>query len=63
MAVTYLIRFAVKPDRVPRFLSLLNGVLDAMRAEATFREAILHEDPKTHPASCSTRPGKTTRTC
>jgi len=46
MAVTYLIRFAVKPDRVPRFLSLLNGVLDAMRAEATFREAILHEDPE-----------------
>jgi len=46
MAVTYLIRFAVKPDRVPRFLSLLNGVLDAMRVEATFHEAILHEDPE-----------------
>ena len=46
MAVTYLIRFAVKPDRVPRFLSLLNGVLDAMRAEVTFREAILHENPE-----------------
>lgn len=46
MPVTYLIRFTVIPEKQPRFLSLLEGVLDAMRAEPTFHEAILHRDPE-----------------
>ena len=45
MAVTYEIKFAVIPEQVPRFLALLEGVLDRMRSEANFREAILHRDP------------------
>ena len=43
--VTYLIMFDVLPDRRADFLRLLEGVLDAMRNEPTFREAILHSDP------------------
>lgn len=46
MAVTYLITFQVKPSQRERFLELLNGVLDAMRGEATFHEAVLHRDPQ-----------------
>jgi quinol monooxygenase YgiN len=46
MAVTYLIKFDVKPGQRERFLSLLTGVLDAMRNEATFRDAVLHRDPQ-----------------
>ena len=46
MPVTYLIRFDVVPAQRERFLTLLNGVLDAMRAEATFHEAVLHRDPQ-----------------
>jgi quinol monooxygenase YgiN len=45
MAVTYLIKFNVIPDQRARFLGLLAGVLDAMRSESTFHEAILHRDP------------------
>ena len=45
MSVTYLIRFQVRPEQRDRFLSLLNGVLDAMRHEASFRNAALHADP------------------
>lgn len=45
MAVTYVIRFQVKPDRRDQFLGLLEGVLDAMREEPAFREAVLHRDP------------------
>lgn len=45
MSVTYLITFAVKPAQRERFLHLLDGVLDAMREEATFRNATLHVDP------------------
>jgi quinol monooxygenase YgiN len=45
MPVTYLIRFAVVPEQRQRFLDLLGGVLDAMRREPTFHEAILHRDP------------------
>ena len=45
MAVTYAIKFAVVPEQVPRFLALLGDVLDRMRSEANFREAILHRDP------------------
>lgn len=45
MSVTYVIAFTVKPDQRERFLSLLNGVLDAMRHEQNFRNATLHRDP------------------
>jgi quinol monooxygenase YgiN len=45
MHVTYVVRFQVLPDRLERFLTLLNGVLDAMREEPDFREAVLHRDP------------------
>jgi quinol monooxygenase YgiN len=45
MAVTYLITFQVAPERRDQFLKLLEGVLDAMREEPTFHEAILHRDP------------------
>jgi (4S)-4-hydroxy-5-phosphonooxypentane-2,3-dione isomerase len=45
LAVTYAIIFEVVPERLDRFLELLHEVLDAMRHEATFHEAILHRDP------------------
>ncbi|ACC72895.1 antibiotic biosynthesis monooxygenase [Paraburkholderia phymatum] len=45
MHVTYATRFQVLPDRLERFMTLLNGVLDAMRKESAFREAVLHRDP------------------
>jgi len=48
MSVSYLITFTVRADQEARFLSLLNGVLDAMRDEQTFRSATLHRDPD-HP--------------
>ncbi len=44
MAVTYLIHFDVVPDQRERFLNLLNGVLDAMREEPMFHNAILQRD-------------------
>jgi quinol monooxygenase YgiN len=46
MPVTYLIQFDVIPEQREFFLSLLTGVLDAMRSESTFHEAILHRDPQ-----------------
>jgi quinol monooxygenase YgiN len=45
MRVTYVVRFQVLPDRLERFLTLLNAVLDAMREEPDFRDAVLHRDP------------------
>lgn len=45
MSVTYVIRFAVRPEKRERFLALLEGVLDAMRSEPMFHEAMLHRDP------------------
>ncbi|WP_312017129.1 hypothetical protein [Bradyrhizobium jicamae] len=45
MAVTYLIKFNVVPDQRSRFLALLQDVLDAMRSEPMFHEAVLHCDP------------------
>ncbi|OYX14338.1 MAG: antibiotic biosynthesis monooxygenase [Rhizobiales bacterium 32-66-8] len=45
MSVSYLITFTVRADQDARFLSLLNGVLDAMREEPMFRSATLHRDP------------------
>ena len=44
MPVTYLIKFQVVPERRGEFLELLEGVLDAMRNEPMFHEAILHSD-------------------
>ncbi len=46
MAVTYLIHFDVVPEQRERFLTLLNGVLDAMRDEPMFHHAALQEDPE-----------------
>jgi (4S)-4-hydroxy-5-phosphonooxypentane-2,3-dione isomerase len=46
MPVTYLIKFDVHPDQRKSFLDLLTGVLDAMRREPMFHEAILHRDPE-----------------
>jgi (4S)-4-hydroxy-5-phosphonooxypentane-2,3-dione isomerase len=46
MAVTYLVKFQVVPERRDEFLELLEGVLDAMRDEPMFHEAILHRDPQ-----------------
>ncbi|MBP6892916.1 MAG: antibiotic biosynthesis monooxygenase [Pseudacidovorax sp.] len=45
MNETYVITFHVKPAEVRRFHALLDGVLDAMRGEATFVRAALHVDP------------------
>jgi quinol monooxygenase YgiN len=45
LSVTYIIGFKVRPDQRERFLSLLNGVLDAMRHESMFVSADLHQDP------------------
>jgi quinol monooxygenase YgiN len=45
MPVTYIIRFAVVPAERDRFLRMLGGVLNAMRHEPMFHEAILHHDP------------------
>jgi len=45
MPITYLIEFDVVPEQRDRFLSLLNGVLDAMRGEPMFHQATLHQDP------------------
>ena len=46
MPVTYVIKFHVVPERRGQFLELLEGVLDAMRQEPMFYEAVLHRDPK-----------------
>jgi quinol monooxygenase YgiN len=46
VSVTYVIRFRVIPEKLGVFLNLLNGVLDAMRTEPNFHEAILHRDPE-----------------
>jgi quinol monooxygenase YgiN len=45
MSVTYVITFDVVPRQRSRFLALLGGVLDAMRSEPMFHEAVLHRDP------------------
>jgi (4S)-4-hydroxy-5-phosphonooxypentane-2,3-dione isomerase len=45
MAVTYVINFRVQQGQRQEFLKLLEAVLDAMRSEPMFREAILHRDP------------------
>lgn len=50
MAITYVIKFNVRPEKRPEFLALLDGVLDAMRHEPMFHEAVLHQDPES--ANC-----------
>lgn len=45
MPVTFVIRFNVVPAERQRFLDLLTRVLDAMRDEPMFHQAILHQDP------------------
>jgi quinol monooxygenase YgiN len=62
MPVTYLIKFQVVPERRDQFLKLLGDVLDAMRSEPTFHQAILHRGPTDEDASCCTRHGRATRT-
>lgn len=44
--VTAVLVLRVKPGREAAFLDLLAPVLDAMRREATFINAILHRDPE-----------------
>jgi len=46
MSVTYVITFAVKTGSQAQFLGLLEPVLDAMRHERTFLNAVLHRDPE-----------------
>src|SRR5690606_20094519 len=46
MAVTYLIRFDVKPEQLERFHRLLNHVLDEMRHEPMFHQVVLHAHPE-----------------
>jgi quinol monooxygenase YgiN len=46
MRATYVITFCVKAGAEDEFLGLLHPVLDAMRHEATFENAILHRDPE-----------------
>ena len=45
MPATYLVKFQVVPAHRREFLELLEGVLDSMRSEPMFHEAILHRDP------------------
>lgn len=42
--VTFVITFRVKPQHADEFHALLSDVLDAMRHEATFINAVLHRD-------------------
>ncbi|MBW6421373.1 antibiotic biosynthesis monooxygenase [Rhizobium sp. XQZ8] len=46
MPVTYLIRFHIRAEQRSRFMTLLNGILDAMRHEPMFHNAMLHVDPQ-----------------
>ena len=43
--VAFTIEGRVKPGREAEFLDLLHPVLDAMRHEPTFIDAVLHQDP------------------
>jgi quinol monooxygenase YgiN len=44
--VTFLVTIALKPGAEEEFLDLLVPVLDAMRHEPTFVNAVLHRDPE-----------------
>ena len=41
----FIVSLHVKPGREEEFLGLLTPVLDAMRHESTFVDAVLHRDP------------------
>ncbi|MFW7340680.1 antibiotic biosynthesis monooxygenase [Pollutimonas sp. H1-120] len=43
--VTYLIFFTIRNGKEEAFLQLLHPVLNAMRHELSFRNAVLHRDP------------------
>jgi len=43
--VTYVIEFEVVPEQRANFLQLLGTVLDEMKSESTFCQAVLHRDP------------------
>lgn len=45
-AVTFVITLILRPGCEQAFLELLQPVLDAMRHETTFINAVLHRDPK-----------------
>ena len=45
MSVAYVIEFRVREGQRERFVTLITGVLSAMRHEATYRSAMLHEAP------------------
>lgn len=45
VTVTYVITIHLKPGSAAEFLALLTPVLDAMRREASFINAVLHRDP------------------
>ena len=44
--VTFVVTIALKPGCEERFLDLLMPVLDAMRHETSFINAVLHQDPE-----------------
>lgn len=44
--VTFIVTLALKPGCEEEFLDLLTPVLDAMRHEPTFINAVLHQDPE-----------------
>jgi quinol monooxygenase YgiN len=44
--VAFVVTLALKPGCEERFLDLLTPVLDAMRRETTFVNAVLHQDPE-----------------
>lgn len=44
--VTFTVTLRLKPGCEAEFLALLTPVLDAMRAESTFIDAVLHRDPE-----------------
>ncbi|WP_439577763.1 putative quinol monooxygenase [Elioraea sp.] len=46
MPVAFIVTLHVKPGQEDTFLRLLTPVLDAMRHEATFVNAVLHRDPE-----------------
>ncbi|MHC2580332.1 autoinducer 2-degrading protein [Bradyrhizobium diazoefficiens] len=45
MPVSYAIEFQVVPGKREEFLERLCEVLDAMKVETTYCEAVLHQDP------------------
>lgn len=45
--VVYIITVELKPGRAAEFFALVEPVLDAMRHEESFIDAVLHRDPET----------------